>query len=343
VLVIDGVIFSLQSHGGITVYFQELLKFLSENKEDTTLLLEQPLAQPNIENNEFIHTVHNFARLLERYRSCRIFEGASVFHSSYYRLPNDPYVPSVVTVHDFTYERHMHGPKQWAHTVQKNAAIRAAQAIICNSESTKQDLLEFIGVAPGQSVYVTHLAASAAFQSLGSGVKSHVPYVLFVGQRAGYKNFNLLLAAMAFLPGFELLCVGGGLIRPDELNGISELVTSRLRHLGFVADEKLNELYNHAVCLVYPSTYEGFGIPVLEAMSAGCPVVSVNCAAVMEVGGHALIVVDELDPSLMADAILKTLSSERGEFIKRGFEVAKNYSWDKTHSKTLEIYRSLGA
>jgi mannosyltransferase len=90
---------------------------------------------------------------------------------------------------------------------------------------------------------------------------------------------------MELLPDFELHCVGGGPLQPSELAGIPDSVIRRVRHVGFVDDETLNELYNQAVCLLYPSSYEGFGIPVVEAMRAGCPVVSVACKAVMEVGG----------------------------------------------------------
>jgi mannosyltransferase len=109
-----------------------------------------------------------------------------------------------------------------------------------------------------------------------------------------------------------------------------------------VDDATLNQLYNHAICLVYPSSYEGFGIPVAEAMRAGCPVVSVACKAVMEVGGDALTIAEELDPKAMADAILKTVSSGRSDLIERGLSVAAAYSWEKTHARTLAVYRSLG-
>jgi mannosyltransferase len=100
-------------------------------------------------------------------------------------------------------------------------------------------------------------------------------------------------------------------------------------------------LYNQAVCLLYPSSYEGFGIPVVEAMRAGCPVVSVECKAVMEVGGDALTIAEGLDPRALADAIIKTTSSDRKNLIEKGLSMAQTYSWEKTHAKTLEVYRSL--
>lgn len=341
IVAIDGIIFSLQRHGGISVYFQQLLKHMEKNKFHATLTLEAPVFQNTREYGSFISAEHRPGRLFERYRPCRTSNNTAVFHSSYYRLSSEPSLPTVVTVHDFIYERYQRGPRQWVHTAQKNAAIRAAQAVICISESTKDDLLEFVGETPGQKIHVIHNGVADVFKNLRLE-PSDMPFVLFVGQRAGYKNFCVALAAMEFLPDLELQCVGGGPIRPEELKGIPDSVARRVRHLGFVSDEELNVLYNRALCLVYPSSYEGFGIPVVEAMRAGCPVVSTDCKAVLEVGRDALTVVADADPRAMADSILKTVSSERSNLIKKGLAVAQGYSWDATHRQTLEIYRSLG-
>ena len=341
-VVIDGIVFSLQRAGGISVYFRSLLDFMSKNHCAATILFEDPLLQQVGELDHNISTLHRKARLFERYRACRLPEDVSVFHSSYYRIPNRNYVPTVVTVYDFIYERYQNGPRQWVHAAQKKAAIRAAQAVICISESTKQDLLEFVGEIPGQTIHVIHCGVSEGFCNQGFG-PSITPYVLFVGQRAGYKNFSLALEAMKLLPDFELHCVGGGPIHRTELEDVPESVARRVRHLGFVSDENLNMLYNRALCLVYPSNYEGFGIPVVEAMRAGCPVVSTNCKAVLEVGRNALTVVSDPDPRLMADAILKTVSSERPSLISKGLAISQGYSWEATHRQTLDVYRSLRA
>jgi len=341
-ILIDGVIFSLQRHGGISVYFHNLIRFLSSVNERPLILLEDPVLQ-NCISNEHQLTVHQrSARLLERYRTCRVPRGGSVFHSSYYRLPNQSDLPTVVTVHDFIYERYQRGARQWVHAWQKKAAIRHAQAVICISESTKQDLLEFVGETPGQTIHVIHNGVSDIFQKINPEPASQ-PFVLFVGQRAGYKNFRLVVEAMEFLPDLELHCVGGGVVQPAELLGVSESVVQRIKHLGFVTDEELNVYYNRAICLVYPSSYEGFGIPVVEAMRAGCPVVSMDCKAVREVGRDALTVVSDFDPRAMADAVLKTVSSNRSSLIQQGLAVVQGYSWEATHRQTLEVYRSLGA
>ena len=341
-LIIDGIVFSLQKQGGISVYFNNLIKFLEKQLEYVTLLIEEPSLQNTRNIGGVLDVARRPARLLERYRFCRVPVDASVFHSSYYRLPSQSGLPTVVTVHDFIYERYQRGPRQWVHTAQKNAAIRAAQAVICISESTKQDLLEFVGETAGQKIHVIHNGVDDVFKNL-SLEPSVTPFVLFVGQRAGYKNFNIALAAMMFLPELELQCVGGGPIRPDELTNVPDSVAKRVRHLGFVSDEELNVLYNRALCLVYPSSYEGFGIPIVEAMRAGCPVVSIDCKAVLEVGRDALTVVPDSDPRAMADAILQTVSSGRQSLIHKGLAVAQGYSWDATHRQTLEVYRSLSA
>jgi mannosyltransferase len=266
--------------------------------------------------------------------------GGNVFHSSYYRLPSQRNLPTVLTVYDFIYERFQYGPRQWVHSAQKNSAIRSAQSIICISESTKDDLLSYIGETPGQSIHVIHCGVSDVFRNIFLD-PSAVPYVLFVGQRRGYKNFRLVLEAMSYLPEMELHCVGGGKLHHDELVGVKDSVLQRVKHHGFVTDDELNVLYNRAVCLAYPSSYEGFGIPVVEAMRAGCPVVSTDCKAVLEVGRDALTVVFDSDPKEMAKAILSTVSSDRFALVQTGLVVAQAYSWEATHRKTLEIYRNL--
>lgn len=339
-IVIDGIIFSLQTHGGISVYFRTLLNYLESKRVHTTLTLDSPFKQEISGYGTKIAVMRRRARILERYRTCRVPPGASLFHSSYYRQPCAGNLPTVMTVHDFIYERFTRGPRRWVYTTQKYSAIRAAHAVICISESTKQEMLEYVGVSNEQSIHVIHNGVSEIFRPVALP-SPPMPYLLYIGLRGGYKNFALVLQTMAFLPDFELHCVGGGPLQPRELTDVPDSVASRVIHAGFVDDETLNTLYNQASCLVYPSSYEGFGIPVVEAMRAGCPVVSVACKAVMEVGGEALTIAEALDPRALADAILKTVSSDRPRLIERGLSRAKAYSWEKTHTKTLEVYRSL--
>ena len=344
---IDGIIFRLQSHGGISSYFRELLTRLEGQVQPTLLSLETPLQAEPPPGMSRMRIESRTARMLERYRPCRAPGSgrASVFHSSYYRLPEQRSLPTVVTVHDFAYERTVHGPRAWLHSAQKKAAIRQAQAIVCVSEATRDDLLACVGVRASQSVHVIYNGVSDDFKPMApvaSGDASP-PFILYVGQRGGYKNFALALAALALLPGLELHCVGGGPLQPAELAAVSAGTRARMRQLGAVSNQVLNTCYNQAQCLLYPSAYEGFGIPVIEAMRAGCPVVSIACKAVQEVGGQALTVA-EATPGGLANAVLATLqAAHRSRVRALGLARAQQFSWDRNFSQTLAVYRSLAA
>ncbi len=341
-VLVDGIVFSLQRQGGISVYFRELLDHLVWRRIPASMCLETPLRQELRLSDASLSVARRRARPLERYRRCRTAADVSVFHSSYYRRPDRRLVPTVVTVHDFIYERYTRGPRRWVHLAQKHAAIRAAQAVICISESTRQDLLRWVGETVGQSVYVIHNGVSAAYRPVSVEAAPN-PYVLYVGERGGYKNFRLLLDAMASLPELELHCVGGGPIDPRELAAVDAGVRRRVRHCGFLDEPALNRKYNAALCLAYPSAYEGFGIPVLEAMRADCPVVCINCKAVLEVGRNALTVAAAADGRALADAIERTIDGDyRRMVVGAGAGIAATYSWAATHEQTLQVYQSLG-
>lgn len=339
-IAIDGIVFSLQRHGGISVYFRELLRHLEEVRQPATLTLESPTRQ-SLDPGTAIDIQQRDARVLERYRSARTPADATLFHSSYYRRPAASALPTVVTVYDFIYERFRTGPARWVHTAQKTAAIRSAQAVICISESTRQDMLQWIGETPGQQVHVVHCGVGEGFHPLEMA-RAGRPALLYIGERGGYKNFRLAVQALALLPECRLDCVGGGALRPEETAEFEPSVRERVRHLGFLTDEQLNERYNQAACLVYPSSYEGFGIPPVEAMRAGCPVVCIECAAVLEVGGAALTIAASAEPDALAQAIARTLEPEyRRAIVAQGLAVSARYSWRAAHARTLEIYRGL--
>ena len=226
------------------------------------------------------------------------------------------------------------------HSAQKIAAVRSAQVVVCVSQTTLDDLNEIVGLRPGQRALVILNGVSQSFQPLAPEAPVR-PFVLFVGQRSGYKNFTLALRALAFLPDLELLCVGGGPLEQAELAAVPAALSRRVRHVGYVYDDALNRLYNQAQCLVYPSRYEGFGIPVVEAMRAGCPVVGIECRAVLEVGGDALVVAPD-EPQAFAEAITQTAdSSYRAKKIFLGLAKAAEYSWERCYSETRSIYREL--
>jgi mannosyltransferase len=340
---IDGIILSLQNYGGVTVYFRELLLHRMLKDISINISLELPVLQELSDLPSGLNFDARKARAMERFRLCRVGKDISVFHSSYYRKPDRRDIPTVVTVHDFIYERFRGGPAKWAHIWQKHSAIRHAQAIICISESTRDDLYEFVGARPDQTVHVIPNGVSPKFNPIPVSL-SPSPFVLYVGERRGYKNFALALAGLALLPDLELHCVGGGPLQDDEFSDCIPSVRARVRHLGFLSDVLLNKAYNQAVCLLYLSRYEGFGIPVVEAMRAGCPVVSVNCKAVVEIGAHALEQLDAEDPMALALAVSRLREpAYRAQRVAACLERASLYDWGICHDQTLEIYRSLSA
>ena len=341
-LQIDGIIFSLQKYGGISVYFRQLLSYLKNQPNiKCNLSIEFPVLQKLDLSNDYSNINVRSARYFERYLKCKISSEINIFHSSYYRLPSVKSIPSVVTVHDFIYEYYGSGLSRKVHMAQKHAAIRQAASIICVSYSTYEDMLSWVEIRATQSVHIIHNGVNPLFRPIQSTNLGR-PFILFVGQRGGYKNFQLLLKVLPLLSDFELHCVGGGCFLPDEFEGISPSLKKRIRHLGFLTDYDLNLAYNSAFCLVYPSSYEGFGIPVVEAMRAGCPVVALRCKAIMEVGGDALEFAVCQDPGAIANAVLKLFEPlHRSKKIFQGIERARLFDWDKCHAQTFNVYKQL--
>ncbi|WP_346656869.1 glycosyltransferase family 1 protein [Pseudomonas sp. SWRI92] len=276
----------------------------------------------------------------DRYRSVRTGPGYDIFHSTYYRLPVERSCSVVTTVHDYTYERYSSGLRRVVHSWQKNKAIKGSDKIICVSESTRRDLLEFSGLRADDNVVVIHNGVSDAYYPLED--VSLGPQVLFVGARAGYKNFTNAVLALEGLSGVKLLCVGGGQFDADELDMLERIVPGRYSHAGYLTNEQLNLEYNRSICLVYPSLYEGFGIPVLEAMRAGCPVVAVNSSSIPEVAGDAAILLECGEVEEMRSAIeFFCVTDNRSDFVGRGRIQAEKFSWDETFNKTLAVYEEL--
>ncbi len=337
-LTIDGIIYSLQRHGGITVYFNELLQRASASGLAVRTLVygggsEHASRLPGqVETREL--------RIGERYRKCYVPIDAQLFHSSYYRRPTRA-IPTVTTVHDFTYERLISGVRRWVHSSQKFSAIRSSQAVICISESTRSDLFHFLPKFPPERVHVIPNGVGEDFYPLASSLAGGgpQPFIVFVGARGGYKNFRLVVEAIGPMADFELVCVGGGPVSWEEADLINQHLPGRCSFLADIPNKILNELYNKACCLAYPSAYEGFGIPILEAMRAGCPVVAFRGSSIPEVAGDAALLIDRLTAEALREAIRKASDQElRSELKKRGFRQAACFSWQRTFEQTVDLY-----
>lgn len=343
---IDGIIFALQKAGGISICFAELSSAISQRQIgcfflnyggnklfDVSIVSESNLVAPKKKC---------LPLSVERYMDVEVSVPASVFHSSYYRLPKDKGINVVTTVHDFTYEHFESGLKKFVHAYQKRRAILNSNVVICISENTKKDLLRFIPEAAEKDIRVIYNGVSNDYRPLDNAEQPIRPFVIFVGARSGYKNFACLVSALKDLPDYDLACVGGGAFTSQELALLDSLIPGRYRHDSYLSNEGLNMLYNQAFCLVYPSLYEGFGIPALEAMRAGCPVIAANSSSLPEICGDAAILLDKVSPSTVADAI-KSLENKilKEAYVHKGLKNSSRFSWEKNAQEIIGIYKEL--
>jgi mannosyltransferase len=329
---LDGIIYSLQKIGGISIYFDAIVRKLNEENINCSLLLfnnEKKFDFPlsiNIERKKI--------RILERYRGAKLNE-ASVFHSSYYRNPENKKIPVILTVHDLVYEKFMIGYKKELHIAQKSLAIQRAEIIICVSNSTKNDLLDLYEVK-NKNIVVIPNGVSDTFKPINTDVNRS--YVLYVGSRVSYKNFQVALRVIEHIRDIELWVIGAK-ISDSELKFLSEESRKRVVCKGYVSEITLNEIYNNAICLLYPSFYEGFGIPVLEAFRARCPVVIGNCTALLEFGEKNLYVCKTNNIDEYVEAVKLIIKKNRNQITISGYLESKKYSWDKSALAHVDLYK----
>lgn len=354
-IVLDNIIFALQRAGGISVYWYELLRRMKRDGWSIQVI-EHPQSALNIFRKKLnldpasLIDERSLPLWLSRYLPYPAVKGEqSLYHSSYYRRPPFASTTNIVTVYDFTYERFHRGLSRWVHSMQKKTAAKAASGIICISESTKRDLLWFYPEIPESKVQVIYLAASDSYKPLESVDRQllpsdfpDAPFVLFVGGRDSYKNFRLALESVAALPGYWFVSVGGGEHKPNEAELSQKLLPGRHMHFPVVDNDRLNLFYNCAHALLYPSSYEGFGIPIIEAMAAGCPVIAANVSAIPEACGDAGLLVNEIRPETFSGQILRLENAEfRCETIRKGYKQAGRFSWEACYLETIAFYEKV--
>ena len=259
-------------------------------------------------------------------------DGVDVLHCPTYYGPLRPRVPLVVTVLDLSVWRFPEAFPRWTRTVVPRVAplvLRAARRILAISEFTKRELVEVLDV-PEEKVAAVPLAIEPElFHAEGPAAEGE--YVLAVGTLEPRKNLARLAEATRRL-GVELRVVGARGWGGVEAGG------DGVRWLGRVPDDELARLYRGAAVVAYPSLYEGFGFPILEAMACGAPVVTSRGGSMEEVAGGATVLVDPLDAAAIAAGIDEA-RSRRDDLRARGLERAKAFSWEETARRTIDVYR----
>jgi glycosyltransferase involved in cell wall biosynthesis len=260
-----------------------------------------------------------------------------------YAVPPGLRGPAVVTVHDLSFE---HLPDvmgfrdRTLFRTQVPRAVRRAARVLTGSRQTKRDLVERYGV-PEERIVVTPYGIDPAFRP--DGPRSEGDYALFVGAIQPRKDPVAAVEALALLGNdLQLRLVGpekhgGGAVR-EAVRRLG--LEDRVSFVGHVDREELAALYRGAACLVFPSRYEGFGLPVLEAMASGVPVVASNAGALPEVAGEAALLVEPGDPAALAAGIESALA-DRERLVAAGLAHVRRYSWTECARRTLEVYREL--
>jgi mannosyltransferase len=353
----DNIIYYLQRSGGGSVYWDEITKHFRHH--DSSFFINQNLFSENIlfkENNyKNVLLEKKIPLNLIRYLPLTLkIPSGSIFHSSYYRYCSQKSVKNIVTVHDFVHEKFSKGLSQFINHNQKALSIKNSKGIICISETTRNDLYEFFPhLIKGKKIEVIYNGVSNVFSPISDiyskveyfkkfNLNSYTNYILYIGHRTNYKNFALTVEIIKDLPqDFKLLIVGNKLNDFDN-NLLKNNISDKYIFLGNIDNRELNFIYNIAHCLLYPSSYEGFGIPVIEAFKASCPVVAQKIPVLEEITNNAASLVQGLDKKMFIYNILQFKdSSIRKDYISKGIEQSKKFSWEKCSKEVINFYENL--
>ena len=356
----DHQVFSLQDAGGASRYHYELARhLLGEEQLELELLLGlnnsvMPFAALRRPGTRVFSRGTRIKAGAPRYIVNEMFSSLAaplqgkvdIYHPTLYRaLPWVRRRRVVVTHHDCTHERFPHLFANAASVIAaKRKLFAQSDAILCVSASSQRDLLHFYDVAENKTHVVLH-----GFTPLQPALtqENPPPYLLYVGSRAGYKNFALLLEAFSLsglAQSYRLWAVGGGAFSPQEQQQIAVLgLSGSITLIPRADDSVLARAYQNAALFIYPSLYEGFGFPPLEAMSLGCPVLVNRTSSLPEVCGEAAFYFEASDADELSSSLIATLGDAQGLALKRtlGLQQVGLYDWRRSAHSTLDVYRTV--
>ena len=364
-LFVDGIIFQRQRRGGISRLFYDLLPRLCELDDQlhvyliTSGKLKQPLPQhphihpiPMLPVTDLLRPKRYLMRQsasLKRYLLGRKLQSDqnSIWFSTSYTLPPQNWPGrSVVLVFDFIPEKFgefFPGRVNQALQKEKETALHTADLCICISQTTKDDLIDLYHIPP-ELAHVVYLAYDPEhFQPSDTlDHKRNKPFILYIGTRNRYKNFQFLLDCYIDWPErarIDLVAVGSEWTQEEQAFIAENQLESQVHLMRNISDSELNQLYNQAEAFVHPSHYEGFGIPLLEAMAAGCPIVASDIPTSQEVASKHAYFFDLHDAISFYQALdMAIVNGRRHTRVSDGIQFAQEFSWEKT---TQEIYRCL--
>lgn len=358
----DGVVFSTQRYGGVSRYFQNLISNLPLDFQPSITLCNSVCPIESFHPNLKLYTYNRFSLRPGRlsywwekhyFRNIESRGKYKLIHPTDYTLLSRQDFektkrPIVLTIYDMIHElfaEQMSFDK--IHVFNKLNALKVAHQVICISQSTKNDLLNIYPFLEGRTS-VVHLATNLSSRSLERQDSSaRIPYFMHVGGRSNYKNFTVLLKSFSNVLTYRkdvMLYVVGAPWVEDEVKLINELSISQnvvlFKHLS---DDELAALYAGSLALIYPSLYEGFGLPPLEAMACETVVVAANTSSIPEVVGDAGILFNPYLADELADIMLSLLrqTCNRERLIEKGYEQAQKFSWQKTSEQTATLYRTV--
>jgi mannosyltransferase len=343
-IIFDNIIYNLQKNGGISVYWTEICKRAIQNKYNIYFIEynnnNSQRNTINISKSKIINS-RNYYLLIDRFvfsifPIIKVNKNKFIHHSSYFRLKLSPNVKNVITVHDCIHEKYLNGIKKQIHIFFKKIAMNYADAIITVSNNTRNDLLTLYPYLNKDKISVIYNGVSNNLSYNNRNIKKNI---LFIGSREKYKNFQFAVNAISELDDYNLIIVGSKLSNKEVIFLNDKLENRWINHIN-ISNEKLNYLYNTSFALLYPSAYEGFGIPIVEAMKTGCPFIALKSSSIVEISSGAGILLDSANIDDFLNAIRK-IEKNRHYYVEIGLEKSKIYSWDKCFEQTVTLYNKL--
>ena len=353
-----------QKYGGVSRYFVELANniILYKNKK-VTVKINSPLFKTNYLSSINQKILFNGFKVPDFKGSVRLCSFINSFvspilskhyepdiiHETYYNgiSRNKTRAKKIITVHDMIHELFPDQfPKKDKTTELKKYAVAEADHIICVSKNTQKNLVDIFNIDIKKTSVIYHgFSLTSAKTNVPQGYRR--PYLLYVGSRNGYKNFIRFVNAYAapkIKNFFNLVMFGGDRLNDRELSLFDKLKIPRdsLQQVNG-DDAMLAGYYKNASLFVYPSLYEGFGIPPLEAMNFGCPVACSNTSSIPEIVGNAAILFNPYSVDSMRDSIISILYNDKikSSLILKGFKQIKNFSWKKCATETYKVYKNV--